>query len=145
MIFDTRSSSVFGGSEMQMESTLKNPNQYKEAVIECAISSLPRKKINEFVNSKEAKAMINEGLISQDCLDRLASENDEGRLIKTTVCHMAKENGDPAWDEFVRCRIEERRLMNDMLEKYGDNVKPEIVKVEKEIIESSIPEYFRTK
>lgn len=145
MIFDTRNSSVFGGSEMQMESTLKNPNQYKEAVIECAISSLPRKKINEFVNSKEAKAMINEGLISQDCLDRLASENDEGRLIKTTVCHMAKENGDPTWDEFVRCRIEERRLMNDMLEKYGDNVKPEIVKVEKEIIESSIPEYFRTK
>lgn len=145
MIFDTRNSSVFGGSEMQMESTLKNPNHYKEAVIECAISSLPRKKINEFVNSKEAKAMINEGLISQDCLDRLASENDEGRLIKTTVCHMAKENGDPTWDEFVRCRIEERRLMNDMLEKYGDNVKPEIVKVEKEIIESSIPEYFRTK
>ena len=145
MIFDTRNSSVFGGSEMQMESTLKNPNQYKEAVIECAISSLPRKKINEFVNSKEAKAMINEGLISQDCLDRLASENDEGRLIKTTVCHMAKENGDPTWDEFVRCRTEERRLMNDMLEKYGDNVKPEIVKVEKEIIESSIPEYFRTK
>lgn len=145
MIFDTRNSSVFGGSEMQMESTLRNHNQYKEAVIECAISSLPRKKINEFVNSKEAKAMINEGLISQDCLDRLAGENDEGRLIKTTVCHMAKENGDPTWDEFVRCRIEERRLMNDMLEKYGDNIKPEIVKVEKEIIESSIPEYFRTK
>ena len=33
MIFDTRNSSVFGGSEVQMESTLKNSNQYKEAII----------------------------------------------------------------------------------------------------------------
>lgn len=145
MIFDTRNSSVFGGPEMQMESTLKNSNQYKEAIIECTLSSLPKKKLNEFVNSKEAKTMVNEGLISQDCLDRLTCENNEGRLIKTTVCHMAKENGDPEWDEFVKCRIEERRLMNDMIEKYSNNIKPEIVKVEKEIIESSIPEYFRTK
>lgn len=144
MIYDTQVSSVFGGSSVHMESTLKNPNQYKEAVIESTLSSLPKKKLNEFVNSKEAKMMLNEGIISQDCLDRLACTNDNG-LVKTTVCHLAKENGDPVWDEFVRCRIEERRLMNELLSKYGDEAKPVVVKVEKEVLEASIPEYFRTK
>lgn len=144
MIYDTQVSSVFGGSSAHIESTLKNPNQYKEAVIESALSSLPKKKLNEFVNSKEAKMMLNEGIISQDCLDRLACENDNG-LVKTTVCHLAKENGDPVWDEFVRCRIKERRLMNELLSKYGDEAKPVVVKVEKEVLEASIPEYFRTK
>ncbi len=142
MFINPINSAVFGSGDMKLESALKNPNQFRDAVIFESLSSLPTKKINEFVNSKEAKTMINEGLISQDVLERLVNTSDKN-ILKTTVCHMAKENGDPIWDEFVKARIQERRIMNDLLEKYGKDAKVIADNAEKEIVNASIPEYFR--
>ena len=137
-------SRVFGGANITMESTLKNPNQFKEAVIYESLNSLPAKKINEFVHSEEARMMLNEGIISQDILDRLVANSEhEGNVLKTTVCHMAKENGDPIWDEFVKARIQERRLLNELIEKYGKDAKVIADNAEKDIVKACIPEYFR--
>ena len=145
IINNIASSKVFGGADIKMESTLKNPNQFKEAVIYESLNSLPTKKINEFVHSEEAKTMLNEGIISQDVLDRLVANSDHHncKVLKTTVCHMAKENGDPIWDEFVKARIQERRLLNDLIEKYGKDAKVIADSAEKDIVKACIPEYFR--
>lgn len=135
-------SKVFGNPEAKLEATLKNPNQFRDAVLYESLSSLSDTKIKEFVNSPEAKMMLNEGLISAEVLDRLCAE-DGNYMIKTTVCHMAKENGDPLWDELVRVRMQERRVLNDLLEKYGEEAKPVAENASKMFIESCIPEYFR--
>ena len=134
-------SQVFGESSIRMEGALKNPNQFREAVIFESLRTLPVSRLKEFVNSKEAKTMLNEGIISQDTLERLSAESDNGTL-KTTVCHMAKENGDPLWDEFIKLRIEERRLMNELLDKYRDKASVIADNAEKEFVESCIPKYF---
>ena len=139
MLFEN---SVFGGTDIKMEGTLKNPNQYRDAVLYESLSNLSSNKIKEFVTSNEAKMMINEGLISAEVLDRLCAD-DGNSLIKTTVCHMAKENGDELWDELVRCRMQERRILNDMLEKYGEEAKPVAESANKKFVEACIPEYFR--
>lgn len=144
MFIDIAKNSNLFDPDMVMESSLKNPNQLRDAVIYESLSSLPTKKIKEFVNSKEAKVMLKEELISQEVLERLVDEKDTG-CLKTTVCHMAKENGDPLWDELVKHRIEERRLLNDLLAKYGENAKEAADIANKEFVESKIPEYFRTK
>lgn len=144
MFIDIAKNSNLFDPDMVMESCLKNPNQLRDAVIYESLSSLPTKKIKEFVNSKEAKVMLKEELISQEVLERLVDEKDTG-CLKTTVCHMAKENGDPLWDELVKHRIEERRLLNDLIAKYGENAKEAADIANKEFVESKIPEYFRTK
>lgn len=135
-------SKVFGSSEAKLEATLKNPNQFRDAVLFESLSSLSNTKIKEFINSPEAKMMLTEGLISAEVLDRLCTE-EGNHLIKTTVCHMAKENGDPLWDELVAVRMQERRVINDLLEKYGEEAKPVAENASKMFIESCIPEYFR--
>ena len=135
-------SKVFGEANTTMEGALKNPNQFSDAVIYEAISSLPAEKVSEFIKSNEAKFMLNEGLISPELLDRLTA-SDDNTILKTTVCHMAKENGDPAWDALVKARIEERRIMNELLEKYGEEAKPVAEAAIKNFIEGRIPEYFR--
>ena len=140
MIFESK---VFGSSNMKMENTLKNPNQYKEAIIFESLNNLSAEKRREFINSAEAKAMIESGVISQDTVDRLQECDTDCITLKTTVCHMAKEESDPLWDELVECRIKERRLINELIEKYGEKAKTVSDKVEKEIVEASIPEYFR--
>lgn len=145
MLFNASvSSSIFGGNDVVMEGALKNPNQYRDAVLFESLNSLSIEKKKEFVNSKEAKTMVTEGLISAEVLERLSAEADTG-VLRTTVCHMAKENGDPMWDELVKHRIEERRLLNDLIEKYSDKAKVIADNADKEFVEAYIPEYFRTK
>ena len=141
MIYE--SSKVFGPREVKMENTLKNPNQYKEAIIFETLNNLSAEKRREFINSPEAKAMIESGVISQDTVERLEECDTNCITLKTTVCHMAKEDNDPLWDELVECRIKERRLINELIEKYGEKAKSISDKVEKEVVESSIPMYFR--
>lgn len=142
MFLEAADSSVFGAADIKLESALKNPNQFREAVIFETLNGLPSAKRKEFIKSNEAKTMLTEGLITKDMLDRLASESDNS-VLKTTVCHMAKENGDPIWDEFVRCRIEERRIMNELIAKYGEDAKPIADNADKDFVEACIPEYFR--
>ena len=142
MFLEAAGSSVFGAADIKLESALKNPNQFREAVIFETLNGLPSAKRKEFIKSNEAKTMLTEGLITKDMLDRLASESDNS-VLKTTVCQMAKENGDPIWDEFVRCRIEERRIMNELIAKYGEDAKPIADNADKDFVEACIPEYFR--
>lgn len=143
-MLDPKVDSVFGGSNIQMEgAALNNPNEFKDAVIYSSISELPSDKKKEFIKSKEAKAMIDNGIMSVEVLEKLAEDSDNG-VFKTAVCHMAKENGDPVWDEFIKARIQERRLLNELISKYGEDAKNVANRADKEIVEACIPEYFRT-
>lgn len=142
MFIENATSKIFGSANIKLESSLKNPNQFREAVLFEALNNLPIAKKKEFIRSNEARVMLTEGIITKDMLERLTSESDNG-VLKTTVCHMAKENGDPIWDEFVRHRIEERRLMNELIEKYGKEAQPIADNANKDFVEACIPEYFR--
>ena len=137
-------SALFGASDVIMESALKNPNQYRNAILFESLSSLSDDKLNEFVNSQEAKVMVNEGILTQETIERLASDHNDS-FINTTVCHMAKENGDPEWDAIVKCRIEERRLLNELIERYKDKAEVVVNGAKKEIVEGCIPDYFKNK
>ena len=100
MFYNKVSSGVFGGANVKLESALKNPNQFREAVICESIRSLPSEKIKEFCASEEAKVMINEGYITQDTIERLADSGDTS-IFKTTVCHMAKEADEEGFPELA--------------------------------------------
>lgn len=141
MILEAAVSNVFGSADVKLESVLKNPNQFKEAVLYEALSHLSNNKLKEFVSSTEAKTMVNENIITQDMLDRLANET-QCNMLKTATCHMAKEENDPMWDELVQLRIQERRLINALIEKYGDKAKSVADNANKEFVEASIPKYF---
>ena len=144
MIFrkDVISSGVFGSGDVKLEVTLKDPNQYRRAVIIEAISNLPIKKMREFIRSEEAKVMITEGIIDPDDLSHLESKPNEF-CRNTAVCAKAKEDGDPLWDELVRLRTQERRVMNDLIEKYGSSVSTIADNADTDIVEAYIPRYFR--
>lgn len=135
-------SKIFGEPQAVMEGTLKNPNQYRNAVLFESLSTLPENKRKEFVNSQEAKFMMENDIISPETLDRLIA-GDDNRLLKTTICHMAKENGDPLWDELVQARMLERRVMNNLLAKYADEAQPVVEGAARKFVETCIPEYFR--
>lgn len=141
--FSYSESMIFSeGAELQV--VLKNPNQFREAVIYEHLSHLDPYKIKSFVNSREAKAMIEAGTITYDTLDRLQHKANVGNnVVGTAVCHVAKENEDDLWDQLVAARAEERRIMNELLDKYRDRVETIATNAHNEIIEKCIPANFR--
>ena len=136
--------SVFGGTDIVIEGvTLRDPNQYRDAIIYSHFMRMPVQKLKQFCVSEEAKILLNENIISQDMLDDFAQKCKQGDYpVDLQVCHTAKLNGDPLWDELVDARTKERRILNDLITKYanGDNIPSDI---ETGVIESCIPEYFR--
>lgn len=140
-----KESVLFGNGNAKIEGvTFKNPNQFREAVIFDSLASLPESKLKEFVVSEEAEMMLTNGIITQDALDRLTNAKDN-EILNTTICHIAKEDGDPLWDELVKARIEERRIMNELIKKYQEKAEPYAEKAKEEFVESFIPKYFHNK
>lgn len=121
---------------------LKNPNQFREAVIYEHLSHLPAAKLKVFVNSAEAKAMVEAGTITYDTLDRLA-HHGKGKMLKAAVCHVAKENNDELLDELIKLRSEERRIMNELIEKYRGEIGDVADRATDEIIHGCIPAQYR--
>lgn len=138
MIFEN-SQSVF--DEGFIDSTLKNPNLFTEAVIFDEISRRSASDIKNFCRSNEAKMMIEAGVISQGTIERLDAHTDD-HCKDISVCHIASENEDPLWQELIMARREERRIMNELLNKYGNNAEEIGSQVRKEIIEKKIPTKF---
>jgi hypothetical protein len=128
----------------ELPAMLKNPNQFKEAVIFEHMSHMSPGRIKSFVRSTEAKTMVEAGTITYDTLDRLSRRADaETDGLNTAVCHIAKEDGDELWDELVKTRAEERRIMNELLAKYREEALPVATNAREEIIEKCIPAQYR--
>lgn len=133
--------SVLGGTDVVMENTLRDPNQYREAVLFEALAAMPAKRIHEFVISPEAKMMVTEGILKQETIDRLASHHDN-KILNTTILQLAKEADDPLWQQLVASRIEERRVMNELLEKYGAQAHTVADNAYENFVTPNLPKYF---
>lgn len=142
MFLEAINSKVFGSADARLESALKNPNQFREAVLFEELSDLPQEKLDAFVKSPEAKTMVDKGYISQDCVERLAHHKHKGKF-QAAILHMAKEENDPLWDEIVKHHIEERRLMNELIEKYKDKAEPIMKHIHDDFVKPCIPAEFR--
>lgn len=124
-----------------IDSTLKNPNMFTEAVIYDEISHRPYKQIKEFCDSPEARDMVAAGVISQDIVERL-NDIPRDRRLGIASCHLADENDDPLWQQLIAVRREERRIMNELLDKYGNSVDRISGDIRDEIINKKLPAKF---
>lgn len=136
--------SMLFNENAEIKTVLKNPNQFREAVIYEHLSHMDPTKIKVFVNSAESRAMLEAGTITYDTLDRLQKKADvNNTCVNTAVCHVAKENDDDLWDQLVAARAEERRIMNELLDKYRNDVESLATNARTEIIEKCIPSNYR--
>lgn len=131
-----------------LNSTLKKDrlDTYKDAILYEYFSHMDTNKIRKFVNSSEARALVEAGALTPASLDRLdakihAPENSPA--VKIGVMQAAKDADDELWDELVKARAEERRLMNELLQKYSGEVSPIADKAQEEIIAKYVPAEYK--
>lgn len=106
-------------SSNSIDQELKNPNELLEAYIADELSFAPEEKLQEFVNSPEADAMIEAGLITRKTLMRLSKNDDLTRRTKIAALQLAKEANDPLYKKYVKAHMMKRQLAEKILTKYS--------------------------
>ena len=113
---------IFNNFEPMNES-LKNPKELETWFLIDEVSRLSDEEKEAFVNSEEAKALEEAGLIGRRTLVKLTKNNDLVRRQKMAAFQLAKEANDPLWNKLVKNRIMERKLIAAIVKKYGNKSK----------------------
>lgn len=133
--------SVFGESAIIDDGIqLKDPKPYREAylITEFARRMNPEQ-LNKFVKSKHAQALVEADIIGYETLENLARGAYSDRSEELMVCHMAAENDDDRWNELVRHRAEERRILDELIRDYGSDAQDACKKYNSNFVNKYVP------
>ena len=113
-------SSIFGNKYDTMSGKLRNPNALRESMIFEYITNKGNDTIDKFVSSPEANIMKEEGMITDELIERLNDAKKENKNLQMTVLHMAKEDDDPMFAQLVALRAQEKEMMKELMDKYSE-------------------------
>lgn len=136
-------STVFGEGNITPHGAFRDLKPLQEAFVYNELSHLSKSKLKEFMNGPECKYLVENEIISADTLEKLASDEYQDKAEELICCHMAKEVGDDRWDELVRHRAEERRIMNDLIQTYGEAAKPYVTSYRENFVYNCVPKGYR--
>lgn len=131
--------------ENAIQAELKNPGELLESFIFDELCHLPDDRKQKFINSEEAKVMVEAGIISRKTLVRLSKTDDLSRRMKMAAFQLAKDNDDMLWSQLVKNRIKERDLIDKITNKYNSKA-GKVAKIgQKDYLSKKIPGAFLRK
>ena len=133
---------IFSPNQVVMENELSNVNELLESFIYDEISRNSDEKRKEFVNSEQAQAMVEAGIIGRKTLVRLSKMDDLERRIGMAAIQLSKESNDSLYDQLIKVRIKERELLEKINNKYA-NKATRVAKIgQKDYLKNKMPVAF---
>lgn len=118
------------------------PEGFLEQCIVDEVSHLTDEQIQEFCNSPEAEQMVQEGTMRKKTLVRLSKKDDMSRRRTMAAFSIAREKKDPLWAKLVKNRVQERKLIGEIVKKYGTKA-DRVAKIgQKEYLKHKMPLSF---
>ena len=133
---------VFGNivGEPIVESEL--PYGFLEACIVDEVSHLSDEKIQEFCQSPEAEALVEAGVMRKKTLVRLSKKDDFSRRRTMAAFTIARDKKDPLWAKLVKNRVQERKLIGEIVKNYGGKADKVAKAGQKEYLKQKMPLSF---
>ena len=133
---------VFGNIVGEPITESELPYGFLEACIVDEVSHLSDEKIQEFCQSPEAEALVEAGVMRKKTLVRLSKKDDFSRRRTMAAFTIAREKKDPLWAKLVKNRVQERKLIGEIVKKYGGKA-DKVAKVgQKEYLKQKMPLSF---
>lgn len=114
---------IFGN----LENTPIMEGELRNSLVECYIleemSTFPKENIDSFLESDEARALEEAGIISRRTLVRLSKQDDLTRRVKIAALDNARSSGDALWKQLKKNRKKERELIAKIVKKYGNKAR----------------------
>lgn len=135
---------IFGNSSAYTGAIDENeiPEGFLEMCIADEVSHLSDEMIREFCESDEAQALVEAGVMRKKTLVRLSKKDDMARRRTMAAFTIARDKKDPLWAKLVKNRVQERKLIGDIVRKYGHQA-DKVAKVgQKEYLKHKMPLSF---
>jgi len=135
---------IFGNTAYGGDAINENeiPQGFLEMCIADEVSHLSDEKIQEFCESDEAQALVEAGIMRKKTLVRLSRKDDMSRRRTMAAFTLARDKKDPLWAKLVKNRVQERKLIGDIVRKYGNQAE-RVAKVgQKEYLKHKMPLSF---
>ena len=133
---------VFGNIVGEPITESELPYGFLEACIVDEVSHLSDEKIQEFCQSPEAEALVGAGVMRQKTLVRLSKKDDFSRRRTMAAFTIAREKKDPLWSKLVKNRVQERKLIGEIVKKYGGKADRVAKAGQKEYLKQKMPLSF---
>lgn len=112
-----------------------------EALIETylvdLISQMSDEQRKVYFESDEFQNLLEAGVAGRRSIVRMNKQDDLTRRINLASVQMAKEKGDADWERLRRNRVEERRLLDRIYQKYSNKVRKDAVQSQKNLVKLS--------
>ena len=133
---------VFGNIVGEPITESELPYGFLEACIVDEVSHLSDEKIQEFCQSPEAEALVEAGVMRKKTLVRLSKKDDFSRRRTMAAFTIAREKKDPLWTKLVKNRVQERKLIGEIVKKYGGKADKVAKAGQKEYLKQKMPLSF---
>ena len=133
---------VFGNIVGEPITESELPYGFLEACIVDEVSHLSDEKIQEFCQSPEAEALVEAGVMRKKTLVRLSKKDDFSRRRTMAAFTIAREKKDPLWAKLVKNRVQERKLIGEIVKKYGGKADKVAKAGQKEYLKQKMPLSF---
>ena len=133
---------VFGNIVGEPIAESELPYGFLEACIVDEVSHLSDEKIQEFCQSPEAEALVEAGVMRKKTLVRLSKKDDFSRRRTMAAFTIAREKKDPLWSKLVKNRVQERKLIGEIVKKYGGKADKVAKAGQKEYLKQKMPLSF---
>ena len=133
---------VFGNIVGEPITESELPYGFLEACIVDEVSHLSDEKIQEFCQSPEAEALVEAGVMRKKTLVRLSKKDDFSRRRTMAAFTIARDKKDPLWAKLVKNRVQERKLIGEIVKKYGGKADKIAKAGQKEYLKQKMPLSF---
>lgn len=98
---------------------IQDERALQEAFIFDELCKLSDAEVQAFIESDEAKSMLEAGILTKKTLVRLTKQDDLSRRMTMAAMQFAKEADDPLYHQLKKVHIKERELRNKINNKYS--------------------------
>lgn len=132
-----------GKEPAEGESVIQDKEALLESFIVDALSRMDDASREEFMKSDAFNALYEASTIKHRSVVRLSKNADFERRVHLAALQRAREKGDADWEALRKNRINERRLLDKIYNKYSMQVKRDAIQAQKRLININ-PQVFNT-
>ena len=123
------------------ESGVQDAAALFESVFVDYVNHMDDEERKQYLESDEVKALEEANVIGRRTIVRLSKQDDYNRRITLAAMQKAKEQNSADWKRLKKAHMLKNLAIANIVKRYGNNVKRDVVKAQKAILKTN-PRYY---
>ena len=120
-----------------MDDGVHDKNALLESILVDQVRRMDDQSRSEYLNSDEFQNLCEAGVATRKTIVRFNKQDDLTRRIHLAALQKAKEEGSPLWTKLHKIRIEEKKLLKQIIERYAMKVRNDAIKSQRRLVKIS--------